>query len=144
MPRYSYRCANQHVTERWSSIRDHESAISCEECNLVAQQMIDAPLHVSAQREVRYDSPITGEPITSRQAWKEDMKRHDCVEYDPCMKQEQVRRKEQAWKDLDQAVDASVAESVAKMSTKQRGELWSAVTEQGAGCDVVRSTPQAG
>lgn len=108
----------------------------------MAQQIIEAPLYVSAQREVRYDSPITGEPITSRAAWQEDMKRHDCVEYDPDMKQEQVRRKEQAWNDLDKAVDQSVAESVGKMSTKQRGELWSAVTEQGAGCDVVRSTPQ--
>lgn len=110
----------------------------------MAQQIIDAPLHVSAQREVRYDSPITGEPITSRAAWQEDLKRHECVEYDPEMKTEQVRRTEQVWKELDKAVDDSVAESVAKMSTKQRGELWSAVTEQGAGCDVVRSTPQAG
>ena len=144
MPRYSYRCANHHVIERWSTIRDHESAISCEECNLVAQQIIEAPLYVSAQREVRYDSPITGEPITSRAGWREDMKKHDCVEYDPGMKQDEIRLKEESWQKLDRQVDQTVAESVSKMTTKQKGELWSAVTEQGASCDVVRSTPKVG
>lgn len=129
--------------ERWTTIRDHESAISCEECDLVAQQIIEAPLYVSAQREVRYDSPITGEPIASRAAWKEDMRKHGCVEYDPGMVQDHLRHRDAVQEKLEASIDSSVAEAVGKMNTKQRSDLWSAVKEQGATCDVVRSTPKA-
>lgn len=108
----------------------------------MAQQIIDAPLYVSAQREVRYDSPITGEPITSRAAWKEDLRKHHCVEYDPGMVQDHLRHREAVQEKLEASIDSSVAEAVGKMNTKQRAELWSSVKDQGAGLDVVRSTPQ--
>lgn len=140
MPTYQYQCPSGHIETKYIPLSAHSPIGVCS-CGEVAQQLITAPLLVSAQREVRYDSPITGMPITSRAGWQEDMKRHDCVEYDPCMKQDEIRLKEEAWQKLDQQVDQTVAESVSKMTTKQRGELWSAVTEQGASCDVVRSTP---
>jgi len=33
-----------------------------------------------------YSSPIDGRPITSRSARREDLKRNNCVEYEPSMK----------------------------------------------------------
>jgi len=97
------------------------------------------PAMTAISAEVRYDSPIDGTPITSRYARAEDMKRHGCIEYDPEMKRDADRRREESQRQLEAAVEESVTEAIAKMPTAKRAKLYSEVVEQGAGCEVIRS-----
>lgn len=39
-----------------------------------------------------YESPVTGQRIEGRVARREDLKRNGCVEYDPGMKDDAIRR----------------------------------------------------
>ena len=73
--------------------------------------------------DVCYDSPIDGRAITSRQQRIEDMKRNDCVEYDPCMKQDQERHLKEKDAFLDRQVENYVEERVHKMPGRQREQL---------------------
>jgi hypothetical protein len=44
-----------------------------------------------------YQSPIDGRPITTRHARREDMKRNDCVEYEPSMSPTKGKLKNKAF-----------------------------------------------
>jgi len=142
MPSYLYACRNGHRFQRFSTVSEHTPVWMCD-CGQEATQVITAPTLVKVAADVCYDSPITGEPITSHQAHKEDLKRHDCVAYDPEMKKDYERRLDEADAKLDASIDAHVEESIEKMPTAKRAQLWSELTEQGMTADVVRSTPTA-
>lgn len=105
--------------------------------------VIGAPLMVKVEPTIAYDSPIDGQHITSWHARREDLKRHDCVEYDPEMKTDYVRGIEARDKQLDQSVDAHVEAAIERMPTKQRGRLYSELTEQGVDLEYARSTKGA-
>lgn len=136
--RYLYRCDRQHVTEKICPASLYEEAVPCDECDLVAVRVFTPPLLVSVKQDIGYESPIDGRVITSWQAREEDMKRHHCIEYDPEMKTDVDRRRNESQRQLDAAIDDTVSESIAKMSTKERGKLYSEVTEQGMDCHVIR------
>src|SRR3990167_2403463 len=140
MPQYLYHCRGNHTFIRFSTISEHSPIALCE-CGQQAPQIITAPTLVKVAADVCYDSPIDGRPITSHQARLEDMKRHDCVEYDPEMKKDYERRIKESDEHLDRLVDAHVEESIEKMPTAKRAQLYSEMTEQGMSADVVRSTP---
>jgi hypothetical protein len=94
------------------------------------------------QRDICYDSPIDGRPITSKQARIEDLRRNDCVEYDPEMRKDAARRRKEADVELDRSVEATVDEMVATMPTRKLEKLEQEI-RAGASVDVVRSTPDA-
>jgi hypothetical protein len=142
MPSYLYACRNGHRFQRFSTVSDHSPIAMCE-CGQQASQIITAPTLVKVAADVCYDSPIDGRPITSHDAWKEDLKRHDCVAYDPEMKNDAKRRIDDADAKIDALVDAHVEETIEKMPTAKRAQLYSEMTEQGMSADVVRSTPGA-
>ena len=48
-----------------------------------------------------YRSPIDGRAIDGRKQRREDLKRHGCVEYDPGMKQDTERRRQESERRLD-------------------------------------------
>jgi hypothetical protein len=113
----------------------------CTHCGELANQVITAPLIVKVAQDVCYDSPITGEPITSWDRHREDLKRHDCVPYDPEMKTDQERR----FKEKDEALDKSIGETVEKaieqMPTWKRAKLHSELVDQGVTAEVARTVP---
>jgi hypothetical protein len=59
------------------------------------------------------------------------------------MKKDEARRIAEGDAKLDAMIDAHVEESIEKMPTAKRAQLWSELTEQGMSADVVRSTPTA-
>ena len=138
MPCYTYRCASGHQFDRFLTVRDHEEALPCEECDLAAMQVIGAPMLVKAAVDVCYDSPIDGRPITSHQQRREDLKRHDCIEYDPEMKTDARRRQQEAQQQLESAVEQTVCEEIAKMPPAKKRQLVKEVVEQGSEVQVVR------
>lgn len=138
MPAYQYRCANKHVTTKLYRVRDYVEAVDCEECNLVAQRLFTPPILVKVAADVCYDSPVTGEPITSHAARVEDMKRHDCIPYDPEMKTDFIRRREESQQQFEAQIEQTVYEEVAKMDSGKRARLANELVEQGADVEVVR------
>ena len=103
--------------------------------------MITAPILVKVAADVSYDSPIDGRPITSHDAWKEDLKRNDCVAYDPEMKTDAKRRIAEADAKLDALVDAHVEASIEQMPTAKRAQLYSELVDRSASAEVVRTSP---
>lgn len=140
MPNYTYRCSDGHQFTEFLSIINHVSSKGCQQCGQTAVQIIEAPMFVKVAANVCYDSPIDGRPITSWQQRHEDLKRNGCTPYDPEQKTDYDNRIKQGEAELDKAIDAHVEESVAKMPSKKRAELWSELTEQGKTLDVVRTT----
>jgi hypothetical protein len=103
-------------------------------------RLICAPLLVKAQPECRYDSPIDGTPITTWRQRRTDLDRHNCQPYDPEMKTDAVRRRQEKDAAIERSVDATVEEAFEKMPTKTRAKLASEVTDQGADCSYLRGT----
>lgn len=138
MPTYLYRCGNGHRFERTCSVRQHDSAVSCEQCDLVAQQVITPPLSVRVASDVRYTSPVDGTVITSHDARREDMKKHGAIEYDPEMKKDAARWKRESQDRFEAGVEDTVCQEIAKMPSQKRTKLFKEVVEQGATAEAVR------
>ena len=92
------------------------------------------------QRDVCYDSPIDGKPITNKHARAEDLKRSGCIEYDPGMRQDAVRKAQERDKALDAAAERTVEEVVSSMPSRKRESLYSELAS-GASAEIVRKAP---
>lgn len=90
-------------------------------------------------RDVRYESPIDGRAITTKQSRAEDMARNNCVAYDPDMKQDYLRRQKDADSALGRKADALVEEQIHAMPARKR-ELLDQEFRAGADVSVARST----
>jgi hypothetical protein len=138
MPTFEYRCANQHETTKFFRVRDYVEAVDCDQCDLAAVRIFTAPVMVTAQPDIAYDSPIDGKPITTHAARKDDMARHGCIEYDPEMKKDAARRTEDRQAALDRSVEQTVTREIAKLSPAKRQQLKKEVVNMGAGLEVNR------
>ena len=139
-PFYDYGCDNGHRFHRYLTLANHQGTWPCE-CGQVAKQLISAPILVKAAPDLCYDSPIDGRPITSWDARAEDLRRSDCVPYDPEMKTDSLKRQHAHEADLDAQIDRTVEEKVEKMTGAQRRTLASEVLDQGADLVYSRNTP---
>lgn len=140
MPIYEYLCPEQHLSTRACRVSQHQPFIDCSRCGRLAAQRIGAPILVKAQSDCRYDSPIDGTPITSHAQRIEDMKRHNCIEYEPGMKQDQERRVAEDDAKLDRSIEQHVERVIEKMPTKQRNKLASDILDKGETIEHVRQT----
>jgi hypothetical protein len=127
------------VEEYYYPLYRHQSERICI-CGAHAKQIITAPILVAAQPECRYDSPVTGEPITTWAQRQEDLKRNNCRPYDPEMKTDNERRAADQERALDRSIDEHVEATIEKMPTTQRGKLYSELTEQGVDVHYHRTT----
>ena len=142
MPVYSYRCLNGHLTDSCSTVAAYQSEIACSACHSRATRYFTPPILVAAQADVQYTSPITGEPIQSRTARREDMARHGCVEYDPGMKQDADRKREESQQQFEAAIERTVYSEMAKMPSEKKIRLAREVIEGGLTPEPVRLTPE--
>lgn len=92
-------------------------------------------------QDVCYDSPIDGTPITSHAARLEDLKRHDCIEYDPEMKKDYERHRQESQQAFEQTIEQSVAHDIARMPSAKKRQLIREVVQEGLTPEPVRSTP---
>ena len=139
MPAYAYRCANQHETTKFYRVRDYVEAVDCDQCDLAAVRIFTPPVMVKTAADVRYDSPIDGRPITSQAARQDDLKRHDCIPYDPEIKKDAVRWQKERQDAFDAKVDQTVSTEIARMPSRKRQELVKEVVGMGANLEVNRS-----
>jgi hypothetical protein len=119
-------------------VKDHDSAVSCEECDLVAQQVITAPLSVRVKADLCYDSPIDGKPVTTWAAREEDLKRNGCIPYDPEMKKDAERKQQERQQALDTQIEHTVHSTIAKWPDKKKRQLKQELVNQGVDCQIVR------
>lgn len=139
MPTYSYHCACGLSWLAYRTLASFQPHLTCE-CGLEGDLVITAPVLVKAQSDCRYDSPIDGTPITSHAQRIEDMKRHNCIEYEPGMKQDQQRRVAEDDAKLDRSIEQHVERVIEKMPTKQRNKLASDILDRGETIEHVRQT----
>lgn len=90
-------------------------------------------------KDICYDSPIDGRPITSMAARRDDLARSGCVEYDPEMRKDYTRRVEADEKRLEQSVDSLLEREIAAMPSRKQEKL-AAELQSGVTADIVRQT----
>lgn len=122
MPIYEWECPKGHVFDKVLPYSESQSVQVCA-CGETGKRIISRPMAGFVQREVCFDSPIDGRPITSRRAWKDDMARNGCREYDPGMKEDYQRRVKRDEAELDKSVDSTVDEMIEKMPARQLEKL---------------------
>lgn len=143
MPTYLYQCNAQHRTEVVTPLTGYQSCVPCGTCGATADRLFTAPM-VKVAPDVHYTSPITGEPVRSHAARREDMARHGCVEYDPEMKKDVDRRREESQQQLEASIEQTVYEEIAKMPSAKKAQLAREVIDQGLTPEPVRLTPEMG
>lgn len=139
MPIHDMKCPHcQRIYENVVVLRGTIQA--CEVC--VAELEIywrRAPMGF-VQKDICYDSPIDGRPITSKTARTEDLRRNECVEWDPGMKQDAERARREREASLARAVDSSVDEFVATAPARKLEKLEQEI-RAGVSVDVERASP---
>lgn len=123
MPLHDYSCSNcGSMPERYTSLDKLDTPLYCSCGTQLERVFLKAPAgHV--QRDICYDSPIDGRPITTRQARAEDLARNGCIPYEPGMKQDTERNKLESDRQLDRAVDSSVDQFFATAPVRKREKL---------------------
>lgn len=94
-------------------------------------------------RDIHYTSPVDGRVIRSKAEREDDLRRNGCIEYDPGMKQDAARRRQEADAAIDAGIDRTVEEAIHKMPGVKRERL---ANELSGGLDVqpVRLTATGG
>ncbi len=142
MPQYLSLCPKCGAkVHEFRAVKELGKGFWCVECNVEMDIVIQAPILVKAVADVCYDSPVTGEPVTSWASRREDLAKHGCEAYDPGRKQDYHRRITESESALDKQVEETVEEAIHKMTTGQRGKLYSELTEQGTTAEVIRRAP---
>lgn len=140
MPTYSYKCPDGHTTLVMVPVSMYQSSVPCGTCEDQAERIFTAPVLVKVAQDVHYESPITGQPIRSHAARKEDMARHECVEYDPEMKRDYDRRREDSQRQFEAGIEQTVTEEIAKMPSAKKAQLAREVIDGGLITEAVRQT----
>ena len=80
-----------------------------------------------------YESPVSGNIISSNRQRDEDMKTHNCVDYEPSMVAEQELRIKTEDAALELEMDRDVERSISNLSSDKQGSL---EQELNAGADI--------
>ena len=137
MPIYSHICDNGHQFDLVLKFSELDELQACV-CGRPATRVICAPM-VFVAPDICYDSPVTGKPITNKQARIEDLKRSGSIEYEPGMRQDYQRRVAENDANLDRSVDAHVDKAIATMPARKLEKL-AAEMERGMTVEPTRST----
>lgn len=140
MPTYSYSCSKGHFFDRYLPLAEYDAPQTCA-CGEAGRKLFPR-VHLMKRREVYYDSPIDGRPITSEAARREDLARNNCQEYDPEMKKDAERRRREASEALDRSIDETVEREVAAMPSEKRERLDAELTRGGLDLEYTRSTAE--
>ena len=127
MPTYDVLCERQHRFDRVIPLAQFGESQYCD-CGSLAVRQIGVPLLVRASEDVRYTSPVDGRVITSRDAHREDLKRNNCIPYDPEVRTDYARRKCESDAVLTARVSETVERTIEQMPTPTRARLYADLT----------------
>lgn len=123
MPIYTYVCKEGHQFDRYLKLEDYKNPQVCDCGSESRKKMMPTMINCDIQSWDYYESPASGKAITSYKQRREDMARHDCVDYDPGMKKAFEKRVEKEDCALDKKIDETVDREWDKMSSKKRENL---------------------
>lgn len=93
MPFYTFRCTNGHNDALYLKIDQRNDVKQCQRCGANTIRQIEAP---AVRPDIApYRSPVSGHWIDSRAARMEDLKRNNCIEWEPGIKQDLPRIKQE-------------------------------------------------
>lgn len=123
MPLYDLTCNNGHKFERFIKLSEIDTVQTCE-CGAEAHRIISPVMFsIDATNFPAYQSPTSGKWITSKSQRREDMKASDCVDYEPSMKDEMLKRHAREDAELDKKVDEHVEKTIYEMPIAKREQL---------------------
>lgn len=120
-PIYEYACLGGHDFERYLPVAQYQDAQYCE-CGELGVRRISLPM-IFVKPDICYDSPITGEPITSMAKRLDDLAKHNCEPYDPDIKQHIAEKNKREEIALEKAVDETIDREIATMPARKREKL---------------------
>lgn len=141
MPQYVYECPKHGRFERILRVAEHRSVVECE-CGTESRQVITPitvviPSHMSATGVSAYESPVSGEIITTQRQRANDLAENGCIEYDPGMKQDADRRVKEDDEKLDKLVDETFDREFTAMPGEKREALINEIAS-GSAAETVR------
>ena len=97
----------------------------CPECGQMANRIIKgSPSFFVRGKFDAYESPITGEVISTKRQRDNEMKEHGCVDYEPSIKGEADRRVRQGEEKLEREIDKTIDYEVSTMPARKREKLF--------------------
>lgn len=119
---YEYSCQCGNEFERILPAAEYKTPQWCH-CGLQGERVISRPMLVTVKRDICYDSPIDGRPITSWKQRQEDLARNGCQEYDPEMRKDTDRRLAREDAELDAKIEQTVEAEIEKMPSRKKEAL---------------------
>lgn len=114
MPLYSFKCSNGHKETRFSKINDRDAVHQCDSCGANLMRLLEAP---SVQPDIpAYQSPVTGQWIDSRSARREDLRRNNCIEWEPGIREDVGRIRSQAQEKSIAPLEAAIEKTARELS----------------------------
>lgn len=138
MPVYEYKCAAEHLFDRFLKLAQYQEPQTCE-CGQAAVKIIRTPSTLRPDIPA-YTSPVDGRWVNSRAQRREDLKRNGCVEWDPDRESDQRRYREQADTTLESKLEETVEREITAMPLRKR-ETLAAELVGGAEAPIVRAAP---
>lgn len=94
MPIYTFKCSNGHTETHYAKIIERDAIRQCASCGANLLRILEAP---AVRTDISpYQSPVDGRWIDSRAARREDLKRHGCIEWEPGIRQDLPRLRQEA------------------------------------------------
>lgn len=137
MPIYRQKCENGHEFDVFLKLKDYDTPQVCECGSKAKRKIVPTMINCDMQSWESYESPVSGKPITSYKARKEDMARHGCVDYEPSMKNVQKNKIKAGDDALDKKIDETVEREWDKMPTHKKERLAKELTS-GADIEIQR------
>lgn len=135
MPLYAYVCADGHAFDRYLPVSSYAEPQTCE-CGAPGIKRICAPMVVTDLPG--YESPVDGRWVEGKRARREDLARNNCVEYDPSMKQEYMRKVERSEQALEKVLDQQIEAGIHAMPARKR-ELLEQELKSGTDLQLTRA-----
>ena len=139
MPLHDFECAScGDISER--VVPAGVEFAECPVCLATAQKVFLRAPAGFVQADICYDSPVTGEAITTKQKRIEDLARNECIPYEPGMRQDAERVRRESDQRLEKAFDASVDEFFATAGARKVEKLEQEL-RAGASAEFTRVSP---
>lgn len=123
MPLHDVRCKQcAAVEERMIPLADLDKP-QIHACGGEMERVFFSFPYATVQADICYDSPIDGRLITTKEQRLEDLARSNCVEYDPEIKTDYMRRQKESDARLEKAIDNAVDSTIAAMPARKLERL---------------------
>lgn len=138
MPLHDFRCPQGHQFEVFQPLTQLRAEEPCPVCASSGSKIFLRPPMATPDLQ-GYTSPIDGRWVEGRVARREDLRRNDCVEWEPGFREECSRRRNAAEREFDRSLEHTIDAEIAAMPARKREKLEAEAT--GAEINVVRTTP---